>query len=96
MEELEMEDLSNIITLTDEDGNGQDFEFLDRIEYEGGEFVVLLPCDEDDGMVVILEVKPIPGNEDEESYCEVENDEVLAAVFEIFKEKFSDTFNFED
>lgn len=88
------EDLSNIITLNDEDGNGVDFEFLDLIEYDSAEYVVLLPVDDEDdsGEVVILRVDPV--SEDEESYVSCDDDEV-AAVFEIFKEKFKDTFHFE-
>ena len=39
----EGEELDNIIVLNDEDGNEVEFEFLDLIEYEGEEYVVLLP-----------------------------------------------------
>lgn len=52
----------NIIVLTDEDGIDVEFEFCASIEYEGNEYVVLLPTDDDDGEVVILQVM-----EDEES-----------------------------
>lgn len=37
----EGEELDNIIILNDEDGNEVEFEFLDLIEYEGEEYVVL-------------------------------------------------------
>ena len=33
---------------------------------------------------------------DEESYVSVDDENVLTAVFEIFKEKFKDEFNFTD
>ena len=42
----EGEELDNIIILNDEDGNEVEFEFLDLIEYEGEEYVVLLPVEE--------------------------------------------------
>ena len=32
-----------IITLTDENGEDMDFEFLDLVEYEGKRYAVLLP-----------------------------------------------------
>ena len=51
--------------------------------------------DEDDGEVVILKVED-SGNEEEESYVSVDDEETLNAVFEIFKEKFKDEFNFTD
>ena len=91
-----MNELNNIITLDDEDGNQVEFEFLDLIEYKGSEYVVLLPVEEsdDDDQVVILKVESL--SDDEESYVGVENQNVLNAVFEIFKDKFKDEFNFVD
>ena len=89
------EELDNIITLNDEDGNEVEFEFLDLIEYEGDEYVVLLPTeDEDDaGEVLILKLEDTD-SEEEESYVSVEDEDVLNKVFEKFKEKFKDEFNF--
>ena len=89
----EME-LDNIITLQDENGEDVRFEFLDLIEYEGGRYVVLLPEDDTDGEVIILKVEDL--NEEEESYTGVDDDDILNAVFAIFKEKFKDDYNFED
>lgn len=91
------EELDNIIVLNDENGEEIEFEFLDLIEYEGEEYVVLLPNDEDDdaGEVVILKLED-SDSEDEESYVSVEDENVLQSVFEIFKEKFKDEFNFID
>ena len=93
---VENEELDNIITLNDEEGNEVDFEFLDLIEFEGEEYVVLLPVEETDdaGEVVILQVEDI--DTEEESYTSVEDEEILNKVFEIFKEKFKDEFNFVD
>ena len=97
--DFEDEDLSNIIILSDENGEDVQFEFLDLIEYDSEEYVVLLPVieedQEDDGEVVILKVED-SGNEEEESYVSVDDEEVLNKVFEIFKEKFKDEFNFTD
>ncbi len=88
------EDLSNIIILNDENGDEVQFEFLDLIEYEQEEYVVLLPVEEEySGEVVILKVEETE-SETEDSYVSVTDEEVLNAVFEIFKEKFKDEFNF--
>ena len=94
----EGEELDNIIVLNDEDGNEVEFEFLDLIEYDGESYVVLLPNDDDEeeaGEVLILKLED-NDSEDEESYVSVEDEEVLNNVFEIFKEKFKDEFNFTD
>ena len=88
------DELDNIITLNDEDGNEVDFEFLDLIEYEGNDYVVLLPVEEDSDEVVILQVEEV--GEDEESYISIDDEEVMTAVFEMLKEKYKDDFNFVD
>ena len=92
------EELDNIIVLNDENGEEVPFEFLDLIELDGEEYVVLLPAEEDEeeaGEVVILKVEDTE-NEDEESYVSVDDEETLNKVFELFKEKFKDEFNFID
>ncbi len=96
-EDMNNEELDNIIVLNDEEGNEAEFEFLDLIEYEGEEYVVLLPVEESDdaGEVVILKLEDTE-SEDEESYVSVDDEETLNKVFEIFKEKFKDDFNFVD
>ena len=91
-EEILQEEQSNILTLTDENGADVDFEYLDCIEYEGKEYLVLMPADELATEIVILEVEPI--DEENESYCSVDDDDILMEVFEIFKEKFKNEFNF--
>ena len=87
-------ELDNIVTLEDENGAEVPFEFLDLVDYQGEEYVVLLPVGEESEEVLILHV----GHEDEEtdSYTGVEDEETLNAVFALFKEKFRDVFNFVD
>lgn len=97
MQEMD-DELDNIIVLNDEEGKEVQFEFLDLIEYEGEEYVILLPIEENEeesGEVVILKLEDTD-SEDEESYVSVDDQEVLNKVFEIFKEKFKDEFNFID
>lgn len=93
----DFDNLDNTIILNDENGEEVPFEFLDLIEYNGEEYVVLLPVDESDdaGEVVILKVDETD-NDDEEAYTSVEDEDTLMAVFEIFKNKFKDEFNFVD
>ena len=91
------EEVDNIIVLNDENGEEVKFEFLDLVELDGEEYVVLLPADEDEeeeGEVVILKVEDT--DDEEESYVSVDDEETLNKVFEMFKEKFKDEFNFVD
>lgn len=82
----------NIIVLNDEEGHEAQFEFIDLIEYQGNEYVVLLPVDEAAEEVVILQLEEV--DSDTESYISVDNDEVLATVFELFKNRHKDDFDF--
>ena len=99
-ENFEGEELDNIIILNDEDGNEVKFEFLDLIDYEDEEYIVLLPVteegEEEEGEVVILKVEDTDDDSEEESYVSVENEDTLKKVFEIFKERFKDDFDFVD
>ena len=46
-----MSEYENVVTLTDEDGIEVDFEILDIVPYEGGEYAVLLPVDDESDVV---------------------------------------------
>ena len=91
---MEMEEETSILTLTDENGNDVDFEYLDCLEYEGKEYLVLMPADEEANEIVILEVESV--DEENENYLAVEDEAVLDAVFGIFKEKYKDELTFEE
>lgn len=91
-EELLPEEESSLITLTDENGEETVFEYLDCIEYQGKEFLVLIPDEEDANEIVILEVEPV--DEENENYLAVEDEAVLNAVYGIFKERYKDVLNF--
>ncbi len=93
-EELLNEEDVSILELTDEDGNEVEFELVDSVDYEGDEYLILLPMDEEDPEVVILKV--VTDGKGNESYVTVDTEETLMAVFEIFKERFKDFFTFED
>ena len=92
------EELDNIIILNDENGNEVKFEFLDLMEYEGEEYIIFLPTEEgeDNDEVVILKVEDVEDDPDMETYVSIDDEDTLNAVFEMFKEKFKDEFNFID
>ena len=93
-ENLITEEEVSILTLTDENGADIDFEYLDCIEYQGKEYLVLMPMEEESNEIVILEVEPV--DEENENYLAVNDEDVLEAVYAIFKERFADILTFED
>ncbi len=93
-ENMVPEEESSILTLTDENGVDVDFEYLDCLEYQGTEYLVLMPVEEESTQIVILEVEPV--DEENENYLAVEDEEILDAVYGLFKEKYKDVLTFED
>ena len=91
------EEYMNVITLTDADGSDVDFEVLDIVPYEGSEYAVLLPVDDDSDTAeaVILEVLAAEEDNEEDMLQGVDDQEVLDAVFSLFMERNSDSFQFE-
>ena len=86
-------DEDNLFILNDEDGNELKFEFLDLIELENENYVVLYPLENEKEEVVILRVQETVGELDE--YLSVD-EKTLQAVYAIFKEKFKDVYDFQD
>lgn len=86
-----MDELDNIIVLTDENGEEDSFEYMDTVEYEGSEYVVLTPVSEEDSdelEVVILRVLHEENGDD--SFVTEEDANVLEAVFEQFRERYEE------
>lgn len=77
-------DDDSIITLTDDDGNEVDFLLLDVVEYNGGDYLVLLPMEddeEDEDNVLILKVER---KGEEEIFSGIEDENEVNAVFALF------------
>lgn len=85
---------TQIITLEDDLGNEKDFEFLDVVEYEGEEYIILLPvAEEEQNEVMILRIESV--DDENENYVGIDDEEILQKVFDIFKERYSDDYDFE-
>lgn len=91
---LPEEEETSILTLTDENGQDTDFEYLDCIEYNGKEYLVLMPAEELATEIVILEVEPV--DEENENYLSVNDERLLNEVYAIFKERYKDILTFEE
>ena len=88
----EMENEGTLITLEDVEGNEIEFEFLDVVEYEGEEYIVLIENDEEADEVVILKINAI--DDETEEYASIEDEELLEKLFEIFKSKYEGDIDF--
>ena len=84
----------SILTLTDENGQDTNFEYLDCMTYQDKEYLVLMPTEDESCEIVILEVEPV--DEENENYLAVEDEAILDAVYGLFKEKYKDVLTFEE
>ena len=86
-----MEDVNQVITLVDDNGNEIDFFFLDVIEYDGKEYAALIPVDEseDGDEVTILEAKRNADGEFDDMIG-ISEEAVLNAVFELFIKNYNE------
>ena len=92
--EILQEEETHLLTLTDENGADTTFEYLDVIEYKGTEYLFLLPVDDVDGEILILEIEPV--DEENENYLSIDDEKLLNEVYEVFKEKYKDILTFEE
>ena len=91
---MEEEYEAEIITLEDDLGNEKDFEFLDTVEYDGDEYIILLPVEEEEqNEVMILRIESI--DDETENYVGIDDEDTLKKVFDIFKERYKDDYDFE-
>lgn len=78
---------NNLIVLSDETGKEAEFEVLDVVAYEGKEYVVLLPAEENATEALVLEIEH--ADTDDEMYVSVEDEAVEEAVFALFEERYA-------
>lgn len=90
LNQLKDEELDFTVRFTDTDGITGVYEFLDIVLYKGAEYVIVEPED-GDGYVDIFRI--IQGEKEE--YERVDDDEALEEIFEIFRKKNEDEFDFE-
>lgn len=91
------EERDDLVVLVDENGEETEYEYLDTIEFNENEYVVLLPVEQDsneDDMdeVVILKIVEDPDGED--SFVTIDDENEMEAVFEEFKTRMAEEFDF--
>ena len=88
------EELDNVIVLTDDEGNDVEFEWLDTVEMGESQYIVLLPIeDEEAEEVVILKME---ADDEVENFIAVEDEKELNEVYDLFKERNKENFDFVD
>ena len=91
-EVMDLDDEIETIELEDEDGVKTQFELLDVIEYRGRDYIAVLPPD-DDSTVIIMEMEE--NGDEEQRFLPVEDEALVQKIYELFKDRNRDLFQFE-
>ena len=83
-------DEDSFITLTDENGKEVDFLLLDVMNYEGADYMVLMPLSDEDGEDDEEELFFLRAErtEDGEVYSSVEDEALLNAIATVYEQEF--------
>ena len=97
-EEEDIDEDDSIISLIDDEGRTSEYQILDAIETHEGRFVALMPLasiDDETGEAeyMILRVDIV---DDEEELAEIDDDELLTALDDLFHERFKELYGDED
>lgn len=79
-----------VYTLTDDEGNENDFELLASVELDGKTYCALIPYTEDDEEPEEYIVLRVEKNGDEEILVSIDDDEEFDRVADIFDDEFAD------
>jgi uncharacterized protein YrzB (UPF0473 family) len=98
------EEEPTILVLHDDEGNEQEFELLDAIEYRDRNFIVLIPAadeveedeDDDEGTeILILEMEESDEDDEEAVYSVVEDELLRNVIYSIFVDTHRDEIEIE-
>ena len=91
LDKLNDEELDFTVTIKDTDGVRASYEFLDIVFLNELEYVVLSPVDGDGYVDIFRVIKTTNG----EAYQRITDEALLDEIFEIFRRKNEDEFDFE-
>ena len=93
----------DIINLLDEDGNEHEFEIIDNMEYNGKDYLALIPIFDnpadsldDCGELVLLRVSEDLDENGDEYLENIDDEEEFNAIAEQFMARLQDEYDFED
>ena len=82
-----------VFTLTDEEGNESDFEFIGRIELDNNTYVALIPVEGTEEEYVILKVETDENGE--ETLITIEDDDEFDKVADAFEDEFMSEIDYD-
>ena len=85
-----MEDMTDLIVLTDEDGNEVEVEVITRMEIEDVEYFIVSPVDSDEEEPIFTAMKVVYDEEGNEFFETVDDDVEIAMIEEAYSVMFDE------
>ncbi len=85
-----------LVDLIDEDGNTVTFEHLDTVQYKGKDYIICIPYDDEEEETNEVVIFRLYKDKEEDCLEQVEDPELLAPVYELFRNRNEDLFDFEN
>ena len=85
-----MEDMTDLIVLTDDDGNEVEVEIVTRMEIEDVEYFIVSPVDSDEEEPVFTALKVVYDEEGTEYFETVDDDVEIAMIEEAYSVLFDE------
>jgi len=92
----ELPENPHLVDLIDEDGNTVTFEHLDTVRYQNQDYIICIPYDDEEEVVTEVVIFRIHKDKEEDCLEQVEDTDILAAVYRMFQDRNADMFEFED
>ena len=90
------EENPNVLELIDEDGNTVPFEHLDTVRIDGDDYIICIPYDDEEEEVTEIAIFKLDKDAaSEDCLSQVLDDELVDRIYEEFKKRNIDKFDFE-
>ena len=92
------EEMINIFTLTDEDGNDVDFEIIGEYEKDGQRYFAMIPVEDDNADSDVCEyvILKLAKDGDEDVLVSVDDDDELDDIADYFDDLFSQEIDYDN
>lgn len=85
-----------LVDLIDEDGETVTFEHLDTVKYRDRDYIICIPYDDEEETAAEVVIFRVHKEKEEDCLEQVEDPEILSAVYDLFRERNADAFDFEE
>lgn len=80
-------DINKVIVLCDDMGNETEIEYIDSATFEGEQYALFMPLENDDDEVIIMKYDNV--SKDYDSFIPVSERRVLEGVYETLRKKYA-------